>query len=304
MKIRQIGELGLIRRMARNVRVDNTVLHGIGDDTAVIRWTRNKHLLFTCDMLIEDLHFKRSEATPYQIGWKAIARNISDIAAMGGLPRYATVSAAVDPGLNVSFLDGIVKGMLSACRKFGVNIVGGDTARSSRIVIDIAMVGEVEKRNLVLRSGAKPGDVILVTGSIGGSIKGKHLNFVPRLKEARELVSGYKVNAMIDISDALLLDLRRLLDSSGVGARLYEGLVPLSSGVSTVESAIREGEDFELLFTMRPGEAKKLFRSGMAKFDTDITLIGEITAKKDGYILVDQDGKKRRVKGAEGFLHF
>ena len=129
-QIRRIGELGLIERIARKARCDGTVLRGIGDDAAVIRWNAGKYLLFTCDMLIEDVHFKRKEATPYQIGWKALGRNISDIAAMVGVPKYAVVSIGLDPGLSVSFADGIFDGINELAKRFGVNIVGGDTAKS------------------------------------------------------------------------------------------------------------------------------------------------------------------------------
>ena len=303
MKIRDIGEIGLIRRIARRIKCDRSVIKGIGDDTAVIKWTRDKYLLFTCDMLVEGTHFRRETATPYQIGWKALGRNLSDIAAMGGVARYAVVSAGLDPDAPLPLADGIWKGLDALAKKFDVNIVGGDTVRSKKLVIDVSLIGEVEKNNLVLRSGAKPGDAILVTGSLGGSIKGKHLSFMPRITEARRLVTNFKINSMIDISDGLVLDLWRILKASDAGARIHEGMVPVARDAGSFKKAISGGEDFELLFTIAPKEARRLLRSSLADMKTPITPIGEITAKKDGYFLVRKDGRSEPLK-AKGYLHF
>lgn len=300
MKIKDLGEIGLIERFAKRIRLDKTVVKGIGDDTAVIKWTRGKYLLFTCDMMVEDVHFKRSGATPYEIGRKALGRNISDIAAMGGVPRYAVISIGLNPELSVSVADGISKGIIELARQYKINIVGGDTVKSSRLVIDISLVGEVEKENLVLRSGARTGDLLFVTGMIGASQKGKHLNFTPRLDEARLLVKKFKINSMIDVSDGLLLDLRRIMDESKVGARLYEKLVPISKGAGSFEKAVCEGEDFELLFTMTPKEALK---ASKMKLKTQVSLIGQIIDRKKGLRLVQKDGIEKPVE-AKGFLHF
>ncbi|MBI5143932.1 MAG: thiamine-monophosphate kinase [Candidatus Omnitrophica bacterium] len=303
MRIKDIGEIRLIKRAAGDFRLDRSVVKGSGDDTAVIRWVKNKYLLFTCDMSIEDVHFKLGEATPFQIGWKALGRNISDIAAMGGVSRYALVSIGINPDLPVSFLNGICKGMKTLADKFNINIVGGDMARSKKLVIDISLIGDVEKGNLVMRNGAKVGDVILVTGSIGGSIKGKHLNFTPRLNEARKLVKEFKINSMIDISDGLVLDLWRILNASKAGARIYQNTIPLSKDADSFEKAVYEGEDFELLFTMNAKEAKRYFRTALAKMETPVTLIGEIMPRRFGYKLIDKAGRISPLK-AKGFLHF
>ena len=303
LKIKDIGEINFIKSIARRTVTDSSVVKGVGDDTAVLKWTKDKYLLFTCDMLVENVHFKLKSAKPFEIGWKALGRNISDIAAIGGVPRHALVAIGVPPKTEVKFLDGIYKGIKTIADRFGVNIVGGDTSRSEKIVIDISLIGEVEKKKLVLRSGAKIGDLVLVTGAIGGSIKGKHLNFTPRLDEARQLVGNFKINSMIDLSDGLMLDLWRILDASKVGARVYQNAVPLSKEADSFEKAVRDGEDFELLFTMAPKEAKRFFKTDLAKMKTPVTLIGEITRKKDGYILVDEDGKRNRLK-PEGYLHF
>lgn len=303
MKLKDIGEIGLIKRFADKIRCDRSVVKGIGDDAAVLKWTRGKYLLYTCDMTVEDVHFRLKDATPFRIGWKALGRNISDIASMGGIPRYALVSAALRLGLPASFADGLYKGIRDCARMFGVNIVGGDTARSERIVLDISLIGEVEKSNLTLRNGAKPGDVVLVTGSIGGSLKGKHLDFIPRLKEARELVKRFRINSMIDVSDGLVLDLWRILDASKVGATLFQNAIPLSKDADSFENAISDGEDFELLFTMSVKEARRFFRTYLRKMKTPVTLIGEIVYSKNGYRLSCNDGKLRKLD-PKGYVHF
>ena len=303
MKIKDIDEMSLIKRLSRNFRLDKTVIKGPGDDTAVIKWNKERYLLYACDMTIEGVHFDLSEATPFQIGWKAIGRNISDIGAMGGVPKYAVISLGISPRLDVSVADGICKGIKSLADKFGVNIVGGDMAKSENIVMDISLIGNVEKKKLVLRSGAKTGDVIFVTGALGGSIKGKHLNFMPRVKEAREILSKFKINSMIDISDGLVLDLNRILEASTVGSCIYESAIPLSKDAASVNNALYDGEDYELLFTMSAKEARRFFRTAFNKMKTTVTLIGEIVSKKEGYNIIKEGGKEEKVK-IKGYRHF
>jgi thiamine-monophosphate kinase len=303
MKIRDLSEVDLIKRLSNNFRLDKTVIKGPGDDTAVIKWTRNKRLLYTCDMTIEGVHFDLRTATPFQAGWKALGRNISDIAAMGGVPKYAVVSLAISPKQKLSVADDICRGLKSIADRFGVNIVGGDMARSKNIVIDVSLIGEVEKKKLVLRSGAKIGDVIMVTGSLGRSIKGKHLNFTPRVNEAREILKKFKINSMIDISDGLALDLSRILKASGVGGCVYESAIPLSKDAISANNALYDGEDYELLFTMSAKEAKQLYRTALNKIAAPVSIIGEIIAKKNGYKIVREDGKEEEMK-IEGYMHF
>lgn len=303
MRIKDVGEIGLIESLAKSIRLDKSVVKGVGDDTAVIRWTKDKYLLFTCDMLIEDVHFKLKSATPFQIGWKALASSVSDIAAMGGVPRHALVSVGINPNLPRSFLDNLYKGLKAVAARFKINIVGGDTNKSEKLIIDVSLLGEVEKQNIVTRRGAKIGDVILVTGSLGGSIKGRHLNFIPRLAEARSLVKGFKISSMIDISDGLVLDLGRILNASSVGARIYQNTIPVSKDADSPESALYDGEDFELLFTMSVKEAKRFFRAYLAKMETPVTLIGEILAGRGGYKLIDENGIEKKLR-ARGYLHF
>jgi len=303
MKLKDLGEIKLIKGFAKTMRLDRSVVKGSGDDAAVMKWTKDKYLLLTCDMVIEGVHFKLPDARPFDIGWKAMARNISDIAAMGGSPRYALVSVAIDPGKPRRFASELVKGMNAAASRFRVNIVGGDMSRSGKLMIDISLAGEVEKRNVVYRSGARPGDVVLVTGAIGGSGKGKHLKFTPRVEEAREIVKRFRINSMIDISDGLVMDLWRILDSSRVGATLYQNAIPLSKDAGPFDRCVSEGEDFELLFTMSVNEAKRFFRTYLGKMKTPVTLIGEITPWKNGYKLVDSEGRIKKL-GPKGYAHF
>jgi Thiamine monophosphate kinase len=303
MKIKDLNEIDLIRRLSKNFRLDKTVIKGPGDDTAVIKWTKEKYLLYTCDMTIEGVHFDLRKATPFQAGWKALGRNISDIAAMGGVPKYAVISLAISPDQKLSVADGICKGLKSIADRFGVNIVGGDMSVSKNIVIDVSLVGEVEKKKVALRSGAKAGDVILVTGSLGGSIKGKHLSFTPRVKEVREILKNFRINSMIDISDGLALDLGRVLEASIVGARIYESAIPLSRAAVSTDSALYDGEDYELLFTMSAKDAKRLCRISRKKIGAPVSIIGEIIAKKDGHRIVREDGREEDLK-MKGYLHF
>ncbi|MDD4981019.1 MAG: thiamine-phosphate kinase [Candidatus Omnitrophica bacterium] len=297
-KIGEIGEFGLINRIKRLIKTDNTVIKGLGDDCAVLKFDKNHYQLFTCDMIVEGVDFT-SQEDPYLIGRKAIAVSISDIAACAGLPRYCLVSLGLPKKTRVEFVDKIIKGMLGLAKQYKLNLVGGDMSRMRHLTIDVSMLGLVEKKNLVLRSGAKPGDIIFVSGKLGGSILGKHLKFTPRIKEARFLVKNFNLNSMIDISDGLIQDLGHILEESKSGAVIYEDLIPLSKESRGLQDALYMGEDFELLFTLTRNEARKLILKGPANFRP----IGEITDKKYGFRLIDRRGRAKMVKPG-GFRHF
>ena len=215
----------------------------------------------------------------------------------------AVVSLGIYPELNISVADGICKGLKKIADRFGVSIVGGDMAKSKKIVLDVSLIGEAKKENLALRSAAKAGDVIFVTGLLGGSIKGRHLNFMPRLEEIQSILKSFKVNAMIDISDGLALDLWRIAEASGVGAYLYEDAIPVSGDAVSVKNALYDGEDYELLFTMTMREAKRFFKTMLAKFRIPVTPIGKIVDRKRGYKIIRQNGKLENLK-IKGYLHF
>jgi len=278
---------------------------GIGDDCAVLPYRKNKYLLVTTDMIIEGVHFAKSDL-PYRIGWKAVAVNISDIAAMGGVPKYALISAGIPRNKGLRYLKKITEGIEAAARKFSVKIIGGDTNLSAKTVVNAALIGEVEKQNLLRRSGAKPGDLIFVTGALGEGKK-KHLSFIPRALEARRLAANFKINAMIDLSDGLAMDLTRLASASRAGARVYKSLIPLSETTLSLrgatkgsDEAISSGEDFELLFTASVKESRRIIKRMGEKLP--VTLIGEIVPKKLGIKIVEESGRERILK-PEGFAH-
>lgn len=302
MKLRDLGESGFIRRISKSARTDGSVVRGIGDDAAVIERPRGRYLLFASDMITEGVHFKKSDP-PYAIGAKALGVNISDVAAMGGEPKYATVSIGLPGGLDAAFADAIYAGIRNMAKRFKVNIVGGDTVSSGKIVIDIAIIGEAGKKGLTLRSGAEPGDIIAVTGLLGGSIKGRHLNFTPRVREALFLTRNFGINAMIDISDGLSDDLAKLCEASRAGARVYESLIPFSKNRSSLKGALNDGEDFELLFTAPAKNYNSLLRSFKRRFRTPLTAIGEIRSKRDGIKIINRSGKAAALK-LSGFKHF
>lgn len=303
MRLKALGEAALIERLARKIKVDKTVIKGIGDDCAVIRLSKDRYLLLTIDMLIEGVHFKVEDATPFQIGWKSLGCGLSDIAAMGGIAKYAAVSLGLPSKCSLEFVDGIYKGTQSLGRRFGVDIIGGDTNYSKALIIDVAVLGFVEPNKLTLRGGAKVGDIICVTGSLGGSYKSKkHLKFIPRLKEARALVRDFKINSMIDISDGLSTDLNHIAKESKVGACIYEELVPVSKGAS-LNAALNEGEDFELLFTVPVNEARRLATKKPTSIKLAITQIGEIVDREMGVKIIDRFSKVKELK-PKGFQHF
>ncbi len=291
MRITQFGEFELIDLIRKNLRVSPKVICGIGDDTAVLPYTKDRYLLFTTDMMAQGVHFTarmKSEA----VGYKALACNISDIAAMGGVPTFAVVSIGLPKSTKVSSVEGIYRGMQDLAKDFGVSIVGGDTIKSDKVVINVALLGEVEKNYLVTRNGAKPGDRIFVSGPLGGSLKdGRHLMFVPRVAQARFLVRNFKPSAMMDISDGLAGDLNHILKASKVGAKLDEKSIPRYKG-STLSQALTDGEDFELLFTLSEAKAGKLLNWQEKTKQWFFYPIGLITANCKELIL------------PKGFTHF
>ncbi len=321
-QISTCGEFGLIDILKKNIRYSKKTIKGIGDDTAVLPLNKSHYQLFTTDMLVEGRHFivsetqrvshtlqnsaERSEAyfakvgLYKDIGHKALACSVSDIAAMGGVPTCAVVSLGVPKTIDARFVKGIYAGLNKCAKKFDVDVVGGDTVASQKIILNVALLGTVVKNNLVLRSGAKIGDQIFVTGPCGRSLKsGKHLTFVPRVKESQFLVKKFNPSAMIDVSDGLAADLGHILQQSSVGAELYEEMIPKTK-TATLNQALYDGEDFELVFTVSKEKASKLRNpknKGLKFF-----YIGEITDKANKLFLVDKKGKKQKLK-IKGYEH-
>lgn len=282
MRLSDIGEFGFIRRIARGRRAGRSVVLGLGDDAAAVRVGAGKLLLVTCDPVIEGIHFDAT-ATDEQIGWKAMMRNVSDLAAMGGAPRWAVVSAALPRDFPLRRALAIQRGLDRAAKRCGVEIVGGDTARSrSGIQITVTALGDVASRKMVTRAGARPGHALLVTGALGGSRARKHRTFTPRMAEARFLAERGWASAMMDLSDGLASDLERLRERSGVGFEVFADKIPISAAArrgnasreARVRCAMEDGEDYELVFTTPPAKVARLRRAWARRFSLALTQIG------------------------------
>ena len=300
----KVCELGLIDYFSKSLAKNNSdVVKGIGDDAAVVKINSNKYMLSTSDMLIEGKHFRRLDKL-YDVGYKAIACSLSDIAAMGGEPRFALVSLGIPKRLRFKDIKSLSKGLSKAAKISSVNIIGGDTNASQKLIIDVSMIGFIKPKNLALRSGAKIGDYIFVTGGLGGSIYKRHLKFLPRVKEARYLTNRFKLRSMIDISDGLVIDLWRILKASSVGAAIFENLIPIHKDAKGLKEALYMGEDFELLFTVSEKDGKALLEDIRQKrLRFPLSLIGKIIKDKNKIWLVGKDGKVKQLK-PRGFLHF
>ena len=299
--VQAIGEMGLIERLRRTLTPRSTVQVGIGDDAAVLRGSGRERWLFASDMLIEGVHFRRRDVPPRWIGWKALACNVSDIAAMGGRPVWAVVSIGLPPSTPIRFVEALYDGLERCARRFGLSIVGGDTVRAPQVVIDVAIVGTVRPAHLTLRRGIRVGDALFVTGRLGGSYtSGRHARFMPRLREAQALVRRVRLHAMIDLSDGLASDLWQLSRASRVRLRIEAAQIPIAPAARTLHHALMDGEDFELLVAVSPRDVGRVPRriGGCS-----ITRIGAAIAHGIGVELVDPRGRIRRLV-PRGFRHF
>ena len=274
--LREIGEDSLIDRIVGLVPRDPDPAAGPGDDCAVIDQGVPILLLLKTDALVEHVHFLPT-AAPRAIGWKAAARVVSDFAAMGGHPGHFLVTLALPPETAVSWVENVYRGIADCLEKFGGYLAGGETSRvpdGSAAVISIAATGTVRREQLVLRSTARPGDVLLVTGRLGGSIAGKHLDFTPRIEQTEWLVNHYKPTAMMDLSDGLAKDLPRLAAASGCGYAIHESALPLTPGCTPAQ-ALGDGEDFEILLATNPNCVAELLAAWPFP-DVPLTRIGEL----------------------------
>lgn len=289
-----IGEFGLIRDLAaRLTPPGGEVLAGIGDDCAVLDQGAGRCLLWTVDILLSGRHFEPG-VDPFRAGWKALAVSLSDIAAMGGKPLYALVFAALPPETRLARAREIYRGIGELADRFGVRVLGGDTSAARELSIGTTVIGETERENLVLRSGARPGDLVCLTGPLGDGPR-KHLSFLPRVAEGREIARSLRATAMIDISDGLLGDLGRITEASGVGARLGLADIPRVPGASPGQALV-SGEEFELLFTVAPEKKTAVSRLGFF-------VAGEITSPGQGLRVLDSDGSEYRPS-EPGYDHF
>ncbi|NPV52683.1 MAG: thiamine-phosphate kinase [Firmicutes bacterium] len=377
MQIGEIGEFGLIKRITQGVLPGPGVVEGVGDDACVLDVGGDLRLLVTIDMLVEGSHFLRDKITPYQLGRKALAVNLSDIAAMGGLPRFFLVSIGVPSSLPVEYVDEVYRGMKDMATRWGVSLVGGDTVHSEITVVDVTVLGLAAENEILLRSGARPGDIILVTGHLGASAAGlglllssrdeemgkdlggeiscrdarpasqvsgsdeggcspgkvggsyepayprgyeryegrvlqAHLEPDPRIAEARVIAGTGKATSMIDISDGLASEINHICERSCVGARILADRIPIdeatlavarSLGKDSLRWALTGGEDYELLFTVRPGAVDGIIKAVREETGTQVTAIGEIRPREEGVSLVHPGGEVQRLE-ARGFNHF
>ena len=320
MKMQQLGEFGLIDRIRKMTSVPDPSWVGIGDDCAVIPLSPEtggapaSDLLVSTDMLVEGTHFLMEDISPRQLGWKSAAVNISDIAAMGGKPIATFLSLALPKTLPEQWMQEFMEGYIGISEKFGAALLGGDTTCSpDRICINVTVLGTCPRGKARLRSAARPGDLVCVTGTLGDSAAGlrlilggqkgaaprlmdRHYTPTPRVEEGLALSCLPGVHAMMDISDGVGSDLRHILDESGVGARIDTGKLPISkelqalcseTGWDPKELALSGGEDYELLFTMDPQETP----------DIPYTVIGEITANPT----VTWEGGSRDYMGYKHF---
>ncbi len=309
-----MNEFELITRLTRALPTNDSVVVGTGDDCAVLECGNvSRQLLFKTDAIVEGIHFTAG-TPPKKIGHKALARCLSDIAAMSGTPTAALVTIALPREFDARFIEKIYDGMNALAKRYSVAIVGGETTTNpERMLISISLLGSVERGKAVLRSGAKAGDAIFVTGELGGSISGKHLDFEPRLAEARWLVENFDIHAMMDVSDGLAGDLRHILDGSKCGAELLKSAIPISRAAKEISkrgdaakpafvAALTDGEDFELLFTVAARDAVPLLDAWKRQFPKlNLSCIGKITTG-DGIRLRDATGV--RPLTAHGYVHF
>lgn len=326
------GEFDFLARLRRQVKQQSTpraLLSGIGDDAAVFHVPANCDTLISTDLLVEEIDFRLDWITPSQLGHKALAVSLSDIAAMGGRPRWSLVSLGLPAKLwRTRFKEQFYRGYLSLAEQFGVTLIGGDLSRTpQKVVVDSIVLGETARGRSIKRSGAQAGDAIFVTGSLGGSAAGlkllaerksfqkkgaayqaliaKHLLPAPRVDWGLLLGKHNFASAMIDLSDGISSDIHHLCLESGVGARIDASALPLHPNLSLVAQnqdvslALDGGEDYELLFTVRPRQVSRL--PAQLK-GVPVTRIGEITDKSMG-VKIKVRGKWKTIKAA-GYRHF
>lgn len=307
-------EFDLIHILTRGLATNDTVVTGPGDDCAVLdagvpgRW-----LLLKTDAVVQGVHFEQNDS-PERIGHKALGRCLSDVAAMAGTPTAAVITLALPRDFDLGFAQGLYAGINALARRHQVAIVGGETTTNpERILVSVAVLGWVPRDAVVLRAGARAGDAVFVTGELGGSLAGRHLDFEPRLEEARWLAAHFPIHAMLDLSDGLAGDLRHILEAGGVGAELLSSAIPISraarlaakagsSPKPALVAALTDGEDFELLFTLPSAAAVPLLDAWKQPFPSlRLSCIGRITSQT-GITLRDRHGA--RPLTAHGYTHF
>ena len=323
MRLKELGEFGLIDRIARRVQNQPSVVLGIGDDAAALLPTPGTLTLITTDMLLEGVHFDLDFCDPQSLGRKSLAVNLSDLAAMGARPRQFLLSIALPAKLSLEFVDGFMEGILEQAGRFGVTLVGGDTCASlGGLAISITALGEQLPQLVLKRSGAAPGDLVCLTGTVGdaalglnelrqgvrqGFLAARQLDPTPRVAAGVGLAEAGLASAMIDVSDGVLADLGHICELSGVGARLELARLPLSEefqaacGADPYALALSGGEDYELLFCI-PKEKEAQVEELLKGLGLRFSVIGEITRESALQLVTPEGGAYR--PGKRGFDHF
>lgn len=337
--LRHLGEFGFIARVSRRAGSPSPpVIRGIGDDTAIVSLGDDRVLLLTVDLLIEHIHFTRATARLEDVGYKAAVSNFSDIAAMGGTPRFAVTAVAAPPSMPVKEMDALYRGLLQACRRYGVQLLGGDTSASPRhLFLSVTVTGTARAGRVLTRNRASVGDEIYVTGTIGDSCAGlrllqapprarpsgrvdqrharflirRHVRPTARIREGQFLIRHRLASAGIDLSDGLSGDLRHLCGQSRVGAEIEAASIPLSPACrwfagrarkDPVQLALEGGEDYELLVTVPSSERRRLERLAR-RAKVTMTRIGTIRPRRFGIQLRLGSGRLRRLIPSS-FQHF
>jgi thiamine-monophosphate kinase len=275
--LRDLTEDRFLEEILDGLPVGRNVLAGPGDDCAVVQAAGSRELLLLkTDCVVEGIHYL-PEHEPARVGWKALCRALSDVGAMGGEPLHALVTIFTPTTARVAYWKEFYKGLGKAAKKFGVGIVGGETTRAKQAAVAVSLTGRVEAGRLLTRSGGQPGDRLFVTGMLGGSIEGKHLDFTPRVAEGRWLGAHGSVRAMMDLSDGLATDLPRLAAASGCGFEIDPSALPKTRGCDA-ERALTDGEDYELLMAVPPRHTDRLVRAWKGMFPKlRLTEIGRLT---------------------------
>jgi thiamine-monophosphate kinase len=299
MKLREIGEDRLLGKLLSGLPLAKGVVNGPGDDCAVVRTPgRGKFLVLKTDCVVAGVHFLPT-ANATDVGWKAMMRPLSDFAATSAVPQFALITLIAPEQTKVEWVERLYRGLRRAAKRFKVGIVGGETSSTvGPTAISVSVIGFVERDRCVSRRGGKAGDDLFVTGRLGGAIRQKHLQFVPRIAESRWLTKNFSIHAMMDLSDGLGADLRRLARASRVGFAIETDNLPLTRGAK-IDSAISEGEDYELLFAISTRDRNRLEREWRKKFrKLPLTRIGRLNRQsavhnpqlKGGYVHFQQPG--------------
>ncbi len=298
MKLRDVGEDRLLEQLLSKLQAGRGTVLGPGDDCALVDSGKRDLLdVLKTDCLVEGIHFEK-KTPPELVGWKAMARPLSDFAAMSAVPQFALVTLIVPSDGELSWVQRLYRGIEKAARPFDVFIVGGETSNiKGPAVVSLSVTGFVEKKRWVGRGGGKACDDLFVTGRLGGSLRGQHLRFVPRIIESRWLTENFRVHAMMDLSDGLGTDLPRLAKTSGLGFEVDEAALPRNRDC-TISQAISDGEDYELLFAISPKKSPSLLPRWRKKFpNVDLTRIGRLNRKS-------KIENRKSKQFPTGYVHF